>query len=132
MMKVMRGYRGAGLCTPPESAAFIENLAVFSETSQAFERWLVQQGVARRVKSLGIRVRSTNRIHTKVSAFNRSLLSVRLTVLQRFGVPINAGPQSVPDMTQDEFYDTCAYEIPVQMHLAKHSSRCCRWCRCYV
>ncbi|KAL1728476.1 hypothetical protein EV714DRAFT_285697 [Schizophyllum commune] len=85
--KVMQG--GADLCIPPESAAFVENMAVFSETSLAFEQWLTQQGVARRAKTPGIRLRPTNRIHTK-----------------RFGVPMNAGPRSVPDMTQEEFYNT--------------------------
>ena len=64
MTKVMQG--GADLCIPPESAAFVENMAVFSETSLAFEQWLTQQGVARPAKTPGIRLRPTNRIQTRV------------------------------------------------------------------
>ncbi|KAI4517237.1 hypothetical protein K525DRAFT_290018 [Schizophyllum commune Loenen D] len=71
----------------PELSLFMENMAAFCDTSAAFERWLDKQGAKQSLKKRGLRMRQENRIHPK-----------------RFGVSFDAGPNDVPDMTQDAFY----------------------------
>ncbi|KAI5892475.1 uncharacterized protein SCHCODRAFT_02292327 [Schizophyllum commune H4-8] len=83
VMSIMSG----GLILP-EVTLFTENMAAFCDTSTAFERWLDKQGVKQISEKRGLRMRQRNRIHPK-----------------RFGAKLDAGPNDVPEMTEDTFYN---------------------------
>ncbi|KAL1691090.1 hypothetical protein GGG16DRAFT_54307 [Schizophyllum commune] len=97
--QVLKGQARSGGLILPEMALFLENMAAFCDTSVAFEQWLNEQGVKQILKRRGLRMRRKNRIHPKACARGE------LFILKRFGLSYDAGPNDVPDMTQDTFYN---------------------------
>lgn len=93
----------------------MESLDIFYDNSGAFREFLDKQKAKNKAKSHGIRLRSENRIHTKVTIITMAVLCSLpgLTFqcgFQRFGIPLNKQHLKVPEMSTAEYYDICEFQ----------------------
>lgn len=89
----------------------MESLDRFYDNSGAFREFLDKQRYKNKAKSHDIRLRSENRIHTKV------MITVLCSLpdltfqygFQRMGIPLNKQYLKVPEMSRAEYYDICEF-----------------------
>ncbi|RDB16003.1 hypothetical protein Hypma_003582 [Hypsizygus marmoreus] len=72
----------------PAVMRLIQSLDAFIDHEEAFQEYLRSQHAGETAERLGLRLRGFNRINSK-----------------RFGVPMDAPKQKLPDLTRDAFYD---------------------------
>lgn len=93
----------------PAVLKLIESLDAFVDHQAAFEEYLNQEEADEIADGYELRRRSCHRVHPKVCILIFPLEGKvnRSTSFQRFGVPLSAPHQRLPDLSKDEFYNLC-------------------------
>ena len=82
---------------------------IFYDNYAAFRNFLAGQNVDFAAKNQQMRLRSRNRIHTKVDHTVHISPLFLTSQSQRFGIKMDEQNLNVPELSKKDFYDLCGY-----------------------
>lgn len=91
----------------PILSRLVYSLDAFLDHERSFQEFLVQQGMQSAMVNSGLRLRNTHKVHAKACTANCIVVHTIKNFLQRYGVPMELPDKKLPEVSKEEFYNTC-------------------------